>query len=144
MKLVLLTIILKMINYHSDYNSNEIRTAKLEGRGQFYIQKLQQRWDMNSKAKGTGYENELVKKLEKAGFDKVKRAWGSDGRSMGEAADVDILADGVKIQAKRRRSIPKWLSLGNCDVVMYREDRGITFVAMTFDDWIKCLKSVLL
>ena len=74
---------------------------------------------MNSKAKGTGYENELVKKLEESGFEKVKRAWGSDGRSMGEAPDVDILADGIKIQAKRRKSIPKWLNLGNCDVVMY-------------------------
>jgi hypothetical protein len=123
---------------------NEICLAKLEGRSKLYIQKLQQRWDMNSKAKGTGYENELVKKLNNAGFKKVKRAWGSDGRSMGESADVDILADRIKIQAKRRKTIPKWLSMGNCDVVMYREDRGITFVAMTFDDWIKCLKSVLL
>ena len=123
---------------------NEICLAKLEGRSKLYIQKLQQRWDMNSKAKGTGYENELVKKLNNAGFKKVKRAWGSDGRSMGESADVDILADKIKIQAKRRKTIPKWLSMGNCDVVMYREDRGITFVAMTFDDWIQCLKSVLL
>jgi hypothetical protein len=120
--------------------------SKFSGKSKLEIQKEQQQWDeeLNSKAKGTGYENELVKKLEKVGFDKVKRAWGSDGRSMGESADVDILADGIKIQAKRRKSIPKWLSMGNCDVVMYREDRGITFVAMTFDDWIKCLKSVLL
>ena len=120
--------------------------SKFSGKSQLEIQKEQQQWDeeLNSKAKGTGYENELVKKLNKAGFEKVKRAWGSDGRSMGEAPDVDILADKIKIQAKRRKTIPKWLSLGNCDVVMYREDRGITFVAMTFDDWIKCLKSVLL
>jgi len=122
----------------------EICQAKSEGRSKLYIQKLQQRWDMNSKAKGTGYENELVKKLKKAGFNKVKRAWGSDGRSMGEAPDVDIKADDFLIQAKRRKSIPKWLSLGNCDVVMFREDRGITFVTMTFDDWVKCLKNALL
>jgi len=122
----------------------EICQAKSEGRSKLYIQKLQQRWDMNSKAKGTGYENELVKKLKKAGFNKVKRAWGSDGRSMGEAPDVDIKADDFLSQAKRRKSIPKWLSLGNCDVVMFREDRGITFVTMTFDDWVKCLKNVLL
>jgi hypothetical protein len=122
----------------------KICRSKLEGRSKLYIQKLQQRWDMNSKAKGTSYENELVKKLKKAGFENVKRAWGSDGRSMGEAADVDILADSIKVQAKRRKTIPKWLSLGNCDVVMYREDRGITFVAMTFDEWVRCLKNVRL
>lgn len=89
-----------------------------------------------SKAKGTGYENELVHKLNEHGF-KAKRAWGSDGRSLGEAPDVDIVADDIKIQAKRRRSIPKWLSLGNCDAVMFREDRGITFVCITFNDWLK-------
>jgi hypothetical protein len=128
--------------------AEKIYRSKIEGVDPFIIQKMQQEWDEqmanSSKAKGTGYENELVKKLEDSGFKKVKRAWGSDGRSMGEAPDVDILADGIKIQAKRRKSIPKWMSMGNCDVVMYREDRGITFVSMTYDDWIRCLKSVLL
>lgn len=120
--------------------------SKLDGKDKLHIQKLQQKWDeeVNSKAKGTGYENELVKKLQDAGFKNVKRAWGSDGRSFGEAPDVDIKADDILVQAKRRKSIPKWLSLGNCDVVMYREDRGITFVSMTFDDWIECLKNVRL
>ena len=119
--------------------------SKLDGKDKLHIQKLQQKWDeeVNSKAKGTGYENELVKKLQDAGFKNVKRAWGSDGRSFGEAPDVDIKADDILVQAKRRKSIPKWLSLGICDVVMYREDRGITFVSMTFDDWVRCLKSVL-
>jgi len=95
---------------------------------------------VNSKRKGTTFENELVQKLNDSGFSKVKRAWGSDGRSMGEAPDVDIVADNIKIQAKRRKAIPKWLNLGNCDVVMFREDRGITFVCMTLDDWIDVQK----
>ena len=115
--------------------------SKLEGADKLTIQKLQQGLDkMNVKAKGTAYENELVKKLKDNGFKDVKRAWGSDGRSLGQKADVDIVADNVKIQAKRRKAIPKWLSLGNCDVVMFREDRGITFVCMTLDDYI-CLKN---
>jgi hypothetical protein len=127
-------------------NKKKIYRSKLGGEDKLHIQKLQQKWDeeMNSKAKGTGYENELVKKLQDAGFENVKRAWGSDGRSFGEAPDVDIKADDILVQAKRRKSIPKWLSLGNCDVVMFREDRGITFVCMTFDDWIECLKNVRL
>lgn len=117
--------------------------SKLEGKSKEKIQKLQQQWDdtlINGKKKGTAYENELVKKLQEKGFKNVKRSWGSDGRSLGETADVDIVADGLKIQAKRRKSIPQWLNLGNCDVVMFRGDRGLTFVAMTFDDWVECLK----
>ena len=122
--------------------AKKICRSKLDGTDKLTIQKLQQELDrkMNSKAKGTAYENELVKKLKDNDFKEVKRAWGSDGRSMGEAPDVDILADGIKIQAKRRKSIPKWLNLGNCDVVMFREDRGITFVCMTLNDYI-CLKN---
>ena len=94
----------------------------------------------NSKRKGTAYENEIVSKLKESGFSDVKRAWGSDGRSMGEAPDVDIVADNIKIQAKRRKSIPKWLSLGHCDIVVFREDRGLNFVISTLDDWINVRK----
>ena len=38
--------------------------------------------------------------------------------------DVDILADGIKIQCKVRKTIPKWLQLGTCDWVLVKEDRG--------------------
>tara|TARA_R100001463_G_scaffold123944_3_gene180838 strand:+ start:913 stop:1323 length:411 start_codon:yes stop_codon:yes gene_type:complete len=123
--------------------AKKICLSKLEGADKLQIQKLQQLQDeimVNSKRKGTTFENELVQKLNDSGFSKVKRAWGSDGRSMGEAPDVDIVADNIKIQAKRRKAIPKWLNLGNCDVVMFREDRGITFVCMTLDDWIDVQK----
>jgi hypothetical protein len=122
---------------------NQIYRSKLEGGSKLKIQKLQQLQDKlmaNSKRKGTAYENEIVSKLKESGFSDVKRAWGSDGRSMGEAPDVDIVADDIKIQAKRRKSIPKWLSLGNCDIVVFREDRGLNFVISTLDDWINVRK----
>jgi hypothetical protein len=122
---------------------NQIYRSKLEGGSKLKIQKLQQLQDKlmaNSKRKGTAYENEIVSKLKESGFSDVKRAWGSDGRSMGEAPDVDIVADNIKIQAKRRKSIPKWLSLGNCDIVVFREDRGLNFVISTLDDWINVRK----
>jgi hypothetical protein len=121
----------------------KICRSKLEGGSKLKIQKLQQLQDKlmaNSKRKGTAYENEIVSKLKESGFSDVKRAWGSDGRSMGEAPDVDIVADNIKIQAKRRKSIPKWLSLGNCDIVVFREDRGLNFVISTLDDWINVRK----
>ena len=130
------------INNLNQYPTKICR-SKLENKSKKEIQKLQQEWDKsmaNSKQKGTGYENELVKKLIAAGFKGVKRAWGSDGRSLGLEPDVDIVAEEYKIQAKRRKVIPKWLRMGNCDLVMFREDRGITFVMMTFDDWVRCLK----
>jgi Holliday junction resolvase len=96
-----------------------------------------------SKSKGNTYERELVDQLAKEGYD-VKRAWGSDGRSMGFTEDVDILAKKsgktYKIQAKRRKSIPKWLAFGNCDLVMTREDRGETIVLVKLDDWLNLVK----
>jgi len=126
-----------------DNLATKICRSKLEGRDKLYIQKLQQRWDdMNSKRKGNTYEHELVKMLNKAGFTNVVRAWGSDGRSIGQRADVDLVADGVKIQAKRRKVIPKWLSLGSCDVLMFRGDREFTRVSMRFEDWVKLVMTI--
>lgn len=92
-----------------------------------------------SKTKGNTYERELVNILADNGF-KAKRSWGSDGRSLGLTEDVDILATKkkktYKIQAKRRRQIPQWLKLGNCDLVMVREDRGDTLVILKLEDWL--------
>lgn len=67
-----------------------------------------------SKSKGNAYERELVEQLAKAGY-KVKRAWGSDGRSMGFTEDVDIVAKKNKNfedTSKEKKSIPQWLALG--------------------------------
>ena len=101
---------------------------------------MQQKMASKSKSKGNTYERELVEQLSKAGY-KVKRAWGSGGRSMGCTEDVDIVAKKnkktLKIQAKRRKSIPQWLAFGNCDLVMTRADRGETVVLMKMKDWLK-------
>ena len=80
-----------------------------------------------SKAKGNRFEHECVDKLRDLGFKDVKRAWGSNGLALGYTEDVDILADGVKIQCKVRASTPKWLALGNCDMVLFKQDRGEIF-----------------
>lgn len=86
-----------------------------------------------SKIKGNTYERELVNYFKDKGLD-CERARGSDGRSLGMAEDVDgyfkLTRTGSKIkwQAKRRKSIPKWLATGNSDIVLVREDRGDTHV----------------
>lgn len=78
-----------------------------------------------SKAKGNRFEYECVDALKELGYTDVRRAYGSNGLSLPNCAeDVDILADGEKIQCKVRKSIPKWLSLGTCDYVLVKEDRG--------------------
>jgi Holliday junction resolvase len=95
-----------------------------------------------SKAKGNTYEREIVDTLKDYGFTGVKRAWGSDGRSLGWSEKVDIIARKkgfYKIQCKRRRVIPKWLSLKSVDLVMTRADRGDTIVVLTLEKFMKII-----
>ena len=87
-----------------------------------------------SKAKGNRFEHECVDKLKEMGLKDVKRSWGSNGLALGLTEDVDILADDIKIQCKVRKTIPKWLALGNCDLVLFKEDRGEIFVIQKLKD----------
>ena len=97
-----------------------------------------------SKRKGTRFENEIVQILNENGI-KAKRAWGSNGKSLGLEEDVDILVEkfgyheSFKIQAKRRAALPAYLKLGNCDAVVIREDREVPMVLMPFMDLIGIL-----
>ena len=98
-----------------------------------------------SKTKGNTYEREIVELLQAFGY-KAKRAWGSDGRSIGMPADVDVVADTgfskLKIQCKRRKQVPKWLQLGNADMVTFRADRQENYVILRFEDLLKCLQFI--
>ena len=88
-----------------------------------------------SKQKGNRFEYEVVDKLKARGMKDVKRAYGSNGLSLpGCAEDVDLLADGVKIQCKVRKTTPKWLEIGTCDMVVYKQDRGEIFVLQKLED----------
>ena len=58
----------------------------------------------------------------------VKRAWGSIGLALGYTEDVDVLADGVKNPVQGKEDYSKWLELGNCDMVLFKRDRGDIFV----------------
>ena len=77
----------------------------------------------SSKRKGNRYEREVVSDAEAAGLE-AERAYASDGRSLGEAEECDVL-DAIRVQAKRRKSIAKYLHPPEgADVVVTREDRG--------------------
>lgn len=92
-----------------------------------------------SKAKGNAYERELVQAAQAAGLE-AKRAWGSNGQALGHHDEVDLVVAGKRIQAKRRKSIPAWLSLtANVDAVAVREDRGETVVLVPLLEYLRLL-----
>lgn len=60
------------------------------------------------KEKGDRVERELVKLAQKYGFES-RRAYGSDGRSLGLNSEVDLLVGEYRVQSKSRKKMPKWL-----------------------------------
>ena len=95
----------------------------------------------SSKIKGNSYERELVNSAKESGLES-KRAYASDGRSLGHHEEVDLLVDGKRIQAKRRRSIAKYLLPNeNVDAVAFRPDRGETVVLITWWEYLDLLKA---
>ena len=61
-----------------------------------------------SKAKGNRFERECVNKAKEYGLDS-KRAWGSDGRSVGLHPEVDLTIENYTVQCKVRKRIAGWL-----------------------------------
>ena len=76
-----------------------------------------------SKAKGNRFEREIVDAVE---LHEVKcvRAGGSNGASIGQHPEVDILIDDdIKVQAKVRKALPKWIKPSeHTDIQVIKED----------------------
>ena len=91
-----------------------------------------------SKVKGNAYEREVVELFKSFGIE-CKRAWGSNGQSLGLHEEVDCLANGnLRIQAKRRKNIAKWLKPSVfVDTVVVREDRGKSFIIIRLDEFVE-------
>ena len=92
-----------------------------------------------SKRKGNAFERELVD-LAKAWGLSAKRAWGSNGRSLGMHDEVDCIIDDLTCQAKRRKSIASFLKCEHTDIVAFREDRGDTYVLMKYKKLLDLIK----
>tara|TARA_Y100000593_G_C4301760_1_gene333730 strand:- start:1128 stop:1442 length:315 start_codon:yes stop_codon:yes gene_type:complete len=89
-----------------------------------------------SKQKGNRFEREIVDKAKDRGLDS-KRAWGSNGMALGEHPEVDCLVDGYKIQAKVRKTLPKYLIPSNeVDAVVFKQDRGEVLMLIRYEDWL--------
>jgi len=92
-----------------------------------------------SKNKGNGYERELVNQCHSRNIP-AKRAYASNGESLGCHESVDILAAGKKLQAKRRRKLLKGISdltklLNENDAVVFREDKAESFVLIRWSEY---------
>ena len=89
-----------------------------------------------SKAKGNRFEREIVNTVLSSGFNKCKRAWGSNGASLGMHEEVDVLiGNSFKIQAKCRKKIASFLiPTEHVDAVICKEDHGEMLIIMRLDD----------
>ena len=55
---------------------------------------------------------------------------------MGLHEEVDVVVESWSIQAKRRKSVAKWiLPNENVDAQCVRGDGGKSFIIMRYDDW---------
>ncbi len=90
-----------------------------------------------SKQKGNGFERELVQQFLGHKWE-AKRAWGSNGAALGEHESVDLIAGGLKLQAKRRKKLPDWLGFTPyVDGVVFREDRGEAYIMLRLEEFVE-------
>tara|TARA_R100000458_G_C8176753_1_gene175238 strand:- start:244 stop:582 length:339 start_codon:yes stop_codon:yes gene_type:complete len=102
-----------------------------------------------SKAKGNRFERECVDIAEQHGFN-AKRAWGSDGRSIGMSPEVDIVINylldektsrEMKVQCKVRKSIASYLlPPDDCDITLIKQDRGDIYATIRYKDLLELIQ----
>ena len=93
-----------------------------------------------SKRKGSTFERQLVNQARESGLD-AQRAYASNGEALGEHAEVDLMVESKRIQAKRRKSIATFLHPSeHVDAVAVRQDRGETLIIMTWWEYLDLLK----
>ena len=100
----------------------------------------------SSKRKGNRYEREVCEDAVEAGLD-AQRAWGSDGRALGEAEGVDLVIETEEgerwcVQAKRRKSIAQYLDPPEgADLTVIREDYGDSLCVLPLHDLLDLLQA---
>ena len=94
-----------------------------------------------SKVKGNKFERDVVNKAKELGLDS-KRAYASNGESLGMHAEVDLIIEDYKIQAKIRKSIASYLIPNeNVDAQVIRQDRGEAYIVLRLEDWLELISS---
>lgn len=97
---------------------------------------------INVKSKGTAFERSLVNDAKRRGLH-AERAYASNGEALGEVKEVDLTVDDIRIQAKRRKTLPAYLQVpDNVDAVVFRQDRDDTLVLIRWKDFLDMLKAM--
>lgn len=92
-----------------------------------------------SKNKGNGFEREIVNDARDLGLT-AERAYASNGKSLGQHEEVDIMIEGYRAQCKRRKRLGELYKPNeNVDIQIFREDRGDTFVTIKYDLFLSLL-----
>jgi len=102
-----------------------------------------------SKRKGNRFEREVVHEAEAVGLE-AERAYASNGESLGEVEECDVLirgrddmvTDALRVQAKRRKSHAQYLHPPEgTDAVILREDREDALAIVPLDMLLDLLKN---
>tara|TARA_R110002020_G_scaffold308985_6_gene524534 strand:+ start:897 stop:1232 length:336 start_codon:yes stop_codon:yes gene_type:complete len=95
-----------------------------------------------SKAKGNRFERECVKLAKEYGLES-KRAWGSDGRSLGLDPEVDMLIENYTVQCKVRKRIASWIKpteeLGETHLQLVKESRGNIYAIISMKELLRMM-----
>jgi len=98
-----------------------------------------------NKIRGNALEREIVNQSKEEGLS-AKRAYASDGRSLGYSEVVDCVVEDWTIQAKRRKKIAQWLYPeyhgDDVDAIVTRMDRKEALIVMPLKKWIKMMKEI--
>lgn len=98
-----------------------------------------------NKVRGNNLERECVNLAKEEGLS-AKRAYASDGRSLGFSEVVDVLVEDITIQAKRKKKVAQWLYPDfhgdDVDCVVTRMDRKEALIILPLEKWIKMMKEI--
>ena len=96
-----------------------------------------------NKIRGNNLEREIVNTAKEAGLS-AKRAYASDGRSLGKSEVVDVMVEEYCIQAKRKKKVAQWLYPDfhgeDVDIVATRMDRKEALIVLTLKEWLRLNK----
>jgi Holliday junction resolvase len=98
-----------------------------------------------SKQKGNRFEREVVNTAKSYGIES-KRAYASNGLSLGYGEEVDVLLTSKgkdwRVQCKVRKNIAKWIkpNTKEVDLQVVKEDRGKAYAVIPYDDFLELIQ----